>query len=105
MNPSIVTVTGCPCTKNNQGLVEIMKIIAKRINNKTEEEHPQIGNVISWTMYLGIIMAAINSMEKRRLNGLSSYEAIYRISFGGVEQYSMKQLCSCSTVSERLQLV
>jgi hypothetical protein len=60
-----------------------MNRIVKRIINSIEEEDCQQGKVPNWTMYLGSIVSAINSMEQRGRNGVSAYEAVFGFPLGG----------------------
>jgi hypothetical protein len=105
ISPSIDTVTRCPRTPNDQGSVEYMNCIVKLIINSIEEEDRQAGKIPNWTMYLGREMSAINSIEERGYNGVSSCKAVYGFPFGGNEQFPLNNLRKYSTVTERMNLV
>jgi transposase InsO family protein len=105
ISPAITTVTGRPRTPNDQGSVENMNRIVKRLIQNCEEEERQRGGVPNWSMYLGRIMAAINSMEQRGKYNVSAYEAVFGLQYSGSEHCSLTDLRKCNTVEERLNLV
>jgi len=63
--PSILTVTGRPRKPSDQGSVENMNKLAKRILHSVEQEEKSKGRVPNWTRLLGRMMGVVNSQKHR----------------------------------------
>jgi hypothetical protein len=78
MNPHIYTVTGRPHCPSDQGSVESMNKLVKRILGTLLTEHRLAGdNATNWTEVLGMVAATINSQHGRGKDDVSSFEAVY----------------------------
>ena len=61
LNPNIITVTGRPRRPNDQGSVESMNKLVKRVLNSTLAERRLVDENPNWTEVLGSVGATINS--------------------------------------------
>ena len=105
INPSIITVTGRPRKPSDQGLVESMNRLVKRLLGSELAQRRAAGENPNWTEILGSVMASINSQSGRSLNSIASYTSV----FG--QQYDQDIACSkdearkCWTVEERVKVM
>jgi hypothetical protein len=65
MNPHIYTVTGCPHHPSDQGSVDSMNKLVKRILGTLLTERRLAGDNPNWTEVLGMVAATINSQHGR----------------------------------------
>jgi len=93
MNPRIYAVTGRPRCPQDQGSVESMNKLAKRILGTLLTERRLAGDNPNWTEVLGMVAATINSQHGRGKDDVSSFEAVY----GQVLNHDM----SCSKAEAR----
>ena len=93
MNPHIFTVTGRPRRPSDQGSVESMNKLVKRILGTLLTERRLAGDNPNWTEVLGMVSATINSQHGRGKDDVSSFEAVY----GQVLNHDM----SCSKAEAR----
>ena len=77
MNPHIYTVTGHPRCPSDQGSVESMNKLVKRILSTLLTEHRLAGDNPNWTEVLGMVAATINSQHGCGKDDVSSFEAVY----------------------------
>ncbi len=77
MNPNIISVTGQPHHPSDQGLVEGMNKLLKRIIGSVQTKRRLVGDNPNWTDVLGLVAAVINSQHGLRKDDVSSYEAVY----------------------------
>ena len=93
MNPHIYAVTGRPRRPSDQGSVESMNKLVKRILGTLLTERRLAGDNPNWTEVLGMVAATINSQHGCGKDDVSSFEAVY----GQVLNHDM----SCSKVEAR----
>ena len=93
MNPHIYAVTGHPRCPSDQGSVESMNKLVKRILGTLLTERRLAGDNPNWTEVLGMVSATINSQHGRGKDDVSSFEAVY----GQVLNHDM----SCSKAEAR----
>ena len=93
MNPHIYAVTGHPRRPQDQGSVESMNKLVKRILGTVLTERRLAGDNPNWTEVLGMVSATINSQHGRGKDDVSSFEAVY----GQVLNHDM----SCSKAEAR----
>ena len=93
MNPHIYAVTGRPRRPQDQGSVESMNKLVKRILGTVLTERRLAGDNPNWTEVLGMVSATINSQHGRGKDDVSSFEAVY----GQVLNHDM----SCSKAEAR----
>jgi hypothetical protein len=88
MNPNIISVTGQPCCPFDQGSVEGMNKLVKRIIGSVLTKQRLVGDNPNWTEVLGLIAAVINFQHGCQKEDVSSYEAVYG------QQYDHEVSCS-----------
>jgi hypothetical protein len=93
MNPHIYTVTGHPSRPFDQGSVESMNKLVKRILGTLLTEHRLAGDNPNWTEVLGMVAATINSQHGRGKDVVSLFDVVY----GQVLNHGM----SCSKAEVR----
>jgi hypothetical protein len=81
MNPNIISVTGQPFCPSDQGLVEDMNKLVKRVIGSVQTERRVVGDNPTWTEVLGSVAAVINSQHECGKDEVSSYEAVYSQEF------------------------
>jgi transposase InsO family protein len=77
LNPNIVSVTGRPRRPRDQGSVENVNKMVKRVLGSVLAERRLAGQNPNWTEVLGSVAAAINSQSGRCKNDVSAYEAVF----------------------------
>jgi hypothetical protein len=77
LNPNIVSVTGRPRCPHDQGSVENVNKIVKRILGTLLVERRLACHSPNWTELLGSVAAAINLQCGQYKNDVSAYEAVY----------------------------
>ena len=77
LNPAIISVTGRPRTPRDQGSVENMNKLVKRVLGAIEQELRLQGIEPNWTSLLGRVMAAINTHESRQPYSVPAYKAVF----------------------------
>jgi len=76
MIPHIYAVTGHPRCPYDQGSVESMNKLVKRILGTLLTERRLTGNNPNWTEVLGMVAATINSQHGRGKDDILSFEAV-----------------------------
>ena len=104
INPSIITVTGRPRQPSDQGSVESMNRLVKRIVGSELAERRAAGENPNWTEILGAVMSTINSQHGRMNNSVSAYEAIYGQKYDQLVSCSLEEARQCWTVDQRLKV-
>ncbi len=104
INPNITTVTGRPRCPNDQGSVENINKMVKRVISNIEEEERQRGRQPNWTMLLGRVMSAINQQKQKGTYAVSAYEAWTGMEYHAPIPVPHEHLRQCTTVDERLKL-
>jgi hypothetical protein len=77
MNPHIYAATGRPRCPQDQGSVESMNKLVKRILGTLLTERRLAGDKPNLTEVLGMVAATINSQHGRGKDDISSFEAVY----------------------------
>jgi hypothetical protein len=77
MNPSIISVTGQPHCSSNQGSVQGMNKLMKRIIGSVLTKQRLGGDNPNWTEVLGLVAAVNNSQHGCGKDNVSSYKAIW----------------------------
>ena len=104
--PSILTVTGRPRKPSDQGSVENMHKLAKRILHGIEQEERSKGRVPNWTRLLGRMMGVVNSQKQKGANAVSAYDAVFGMPFSGNSDVLSEpaNVRACETIEQRLKL-
>jgi transposase InsO family protein len=89
----VYAVTGRPRRPSDQGSVESMNKLVKRILGTLLTERRLAGDNPNWTEVVGMVAATINSQHGRGKDDVSSFEAVY----GQVLNHDM----SCSKADAR----
>jgi hypothetical protein len=76
-NPNIISVTGRPRRPRDQGSVENMNKLVKRVIGTVLAERRMAGQNPNWTEILGCVAAVVNSQKGQGKNDVSAYEAVY----------------------------
>jgi transposase InsO family protein len=104
MNPNILSVTGRPRTPRDQGSVENMNRIVKRVLRNVVAERRLAGENCNWTELLGSVMAAINGQYGRGKTHTPSYNAVFGQSFDQEFSCWKEEAGNCFTVCDRLEV-
>jgi hypothetical protein len=88
MNPNILSLTGQPCCPFDQGSIEGMNQLVKRIIGSVLTEQRLVDDNPNWTEVLVSVAAVINSQHGCGKDDVSSKEAVYG------PQYDHKVSCS-----------
>ena len=103
-NPNILSVTGRPRVPRDQGSVENMNRIVKRVLGRIVAERRLQHQSSNWTELLGSVMSAINSQAGRGKNAAPSYNAVFGQSMDQNFSCSKEEARRCWTVAERLMV-
>ena len=103
-NPNILSVTGRPRVPRDQGSVENMNRIVKRVLGRVMAERRLQNQSSNWTELLGSVMSAINSQAGRGKNAAPSYNAVFGQNIDQNFSCSKEEARRCWTVSERLMV-
>jgi hypothetical protein len=103
-DPNILTVTGRPRRPNDQGSVESMNKLVKRVLNSVLAERRVGGDNPNWTEVLGSVAATINSQCGRGKHDVPSYNAVYGMAYHQDFSCSKEEACRCWTLPERLRV-
>ena len=104
MSPNIITVTGRPRQPSDQGSVESMNRLVKRLIGSELAERRVAGENPNWTEILGAVMSSINSQHGRMTNSVSAYQAIYGQTYDQDISCSLEEARECWTVEQRLKV-
>lgn len=104
LNPNIITVTGRPRRPNDQGSVESMNKLVKRVLNTTLAERRLVGENPNWTEVLGSVAATINSAAGRGKNDVPAYTAVYGQTYDHDISCSKEEARRCWSLPERLRV-
>ena len=80
-NPSILIVTGHLCTPRDQGSVESVNKLVKRILADVMLEHWRNNLSDNWTYILGQVVSCANNQRSRQKNSVPSYNAVFGMDF------------------------
>jgi hypothetical protein len=104
MNPHIYAVTGHPRRPQDQGSVESMNKLVKRILGTVLTERRLAGDNPNWTEVLGMVAATINSQHGRGKDDVSSFEAVYDQVLNHDMSCSKAEARQCWTLSQFLKV-
>jgi hypothetical protein len=104
MNRHIIAVTGQSCRPSDQGLVEDMNKLVKRVIGSVLTKQRLVGNDPNWTEVLGLVATAINSQHGRGKDDVSFYEAVYSQLLEHGILCSMEEARQCWTLSQLLKV-
>ena len=77
INPNILSVTGRPRTPRDQGSVESMNKLIKKVLASIESEVRTSGKTPNWTNLLGRVMAAVNNQKGRSRCAETVYKKVF----------------------------
>jgi len=104
LNPNIVSVTGRPRRPRDQGSVENVNKMVKRVLGSVLAERRLSGQNPNWTEVLGSVAAAINSQCGRCKNDVSAYEAVFGDKYDHTMSCSKSEARRCWTLSHRMKV-
>ncbi len=104
MNPNIISVTGQPLRPSDQGLVEDMNKLAKRVIGSVLTKQRLVGDNPNWTAVLDLVAAVINSQHGCKKEDISSYEAVYGQEFDHEVSCSEEEARWCWTLPQLLKI-
>ena len=104
INPAILTVTGRPRTPRDQGSVESMNKLVKRVLQSIEDELRAEGLDPDWTRLLGRVTSSINNQRSRQANSTTSYSVVFGMSYHQNISCTMEEARKCYTIDQRLGL-
>jgi hypothetical protein len=102
MNSNIISVTGRPHHPSDQGLVEGMNKLVKRIIGSILMEQRLVGDNPNWTEVLGLVAAEINSQHERGKDDFSFFKAAYGQQFDHKVSCSKEEARRCWTLPQQL---
>ena len=106
MNANIMSVTGRPRKPSNQGSVENINKLIKRVTADLEETERQEGKMPNWTMLQGKVMGIVNKQYGKGANSFSAYESVFGMNYDPpIPCCSREKLRKCVTIDERMKLV
>ena len=94
-----------PQTTRDQGSVESMNEVIKRVLDSIESEGCQHGMEPNWTSLLGPIMAAVNNQRSRGVDSVTAYKAVFGQDCRQKFTCTMEQAKQCNTIEQRLKLI
>ena len=100
LNPNILAVTGRPRRPSDQGSVENMNKLVKRVLGSILAERRLAGENPNWTELLGAVAATINSQAGRGKNDVTSYEAVFGYLFNHQYSCTKEDARKCWTVND-----
>ncbi len=104
LNPNILTVTGHPRRPNDQGSVESMNKLVKRVLNSVLAERRAGGENPNWTEVLGTVSASVNSRCGRGKHDVPSFNAVFGMPYDQDFSCSKEEARRCWTLPERLMV-
>jgi hypothetical protein len=105
-NQTILTVTARPRKSSDQGLVEIINRLVKRVMNSVLASEIQKGKVRpNWTKYLGEVNSILNRQCGQAKNDVSAYETVFGIDFDPIMPDTKDSIRRCTTIQERMDVV
>jgi transposase InsO family protein len=104
LNPNIITVTGRPRRPNDQGSVESMNKLVKRVLNSTLTERRLVGENPNWTEVLGSVGGSINAAAGRGKNDTPAFTAVYGQTYDHDISCSKDEARRCWNLPQRLQV-
>jgi len=103
-NPNILSVTGRPRTPRDQGSVENLNKLVKRVVGMVLAERREAGENPNWTEVLGSVAATINSQCGRGKYDKTAFETVYGQMFDFPLTCSKSEARKCWTVPQRMKV-
>ena len=103
-NPNILTVTGRPRTPRDQGCVENMNKLVKKILFSMLSDSMREGKDTNWTYLLPRITAVVNSNKSRGKNSVTAYETVFGQPYDQELSCTLDEARKCYTVTEKLKV-
>ena len=100
LNPNILAVTGRPRQPRDQGSVENVNALVKRVLGSVLAEQRQSGENPNWTEVLGSVASVINSQCGRGKNDVTPYEAVFGQIFDHPFSCNKAEARRCCTVDD-----
>jgi hypothetical protein len=104
MNPNIISVTGQPHHPFDQGSIEGMNKLVKRVIGSVLTKRRLVGDNPDWTEVLGLVAAVINSQHGCRKDDVSSYDAVYGQQFDHEVSCSKEEVRWCWNLPQLLKV-
>ena len=104
LNPNILAVTGRPRRPRDQGSVENVNAIVKRVLGSVLAERRQSGDNPNWTEVLGSVASVINSQCGRGKNDVTPYEAVFGQIFDHPFSCNKTEAHRCWTIDDRMHV-
>jgi hypothetical protein len=104
MNPHIYAVTGHPRRPQDQGSVESMNKLVKRILGTVLSKRRLAGDNPNWTEVLCMVAATINAQHGRGKDDVSSFEAVYGQELNNDMSCSKAEARQCWTLPQFLKV-
>ena len=102
LNPNIISVSGRPRRPRDQGSVENVNKLVKRVLGSVLAERRLAGQNPNWTEVLGSVAAVINTQSGRGKNDVAAYEAVYGQKLDHPMSCSKAEARRCWTVKDRM---
>ncbi len=77
LNGSIISVTGRPRKADNQGSIENIIKLIKRVTADLEESEQQEGRKTNWTVLQVNVMSLVNKQSGKGKNSILAHESVY----------------------------
>ena len=100
LNPNILSVTGRPRRPRDQGSVENVNKLVKRVLGSVLAERRLAGESPNWTEVLGSVAAVVNSQSGRGKDDVSAYEFVFGAEFEQQFSCSKDDARKCWRVDE-----
>jgi hypothetical protein len=104
LNPNIISVTGRPRRPRDQGSVENVNKLVRRVLGSVLAERRIAGENPNWTEVLGSVAAVINSQKGQGKNDVSAYKAEYGQILDHPLSCTKAEARRCWTVKDRIGL-
>ena len=104
LNPSNVTVTGCPRSPRDRGSVESMNKLIKKVLLSIESELRSKGIDPNWTNLLGRVMAVVNNQNGRGRYAETAFKAVFGQEYHQHLKCTVAEARNCTTIDERLDI-
>ena len=104
LHPDILSVTGRPRRPRDQGSVENMNKLVKRVLGSVLAERRLAGENPNWTEVLGSVASVINTQHGRGKHDVGAYEAVFGQNFHHDMPCSKEEARSYWTLDERMNV-
>jgi hypothetical protein len=104
LNPNILAVTGQPRCPRDQGSVENVNALVKRVLGSVLAERRQSGENPNWTKVLGSMASIINSQCGRGKYDVSAYDAVFGQVYNHPLSCSKAEARCCWTIKDQMNV-